>query len=158
METKIGDPNDRTYTIEIKNTSDVKQKVVLFGSTRAIWKNLNSKFVKINVLESSYDELIADLLSTIIEVKIRYRAKDKAQFENPMRWIKSWTTGAEETRIIQPINYYNPEKSDIHIFECDGFIIDKLTRCEFDINPKEEIEIQIQLLSKTTLEGTRTYK
>jgi hypothetical protein len=153
------DPNDRIYTINIKNTSDVKQKVILFGSLQ---KNLNDRSIKIRVLESSYRELIADLLSTTVIVGIvKIIAKDKKQFANYIKSVKKETTGCEETRIIQPLNYFSIEDSEKYIpcVELKGhaFVISKLTRWEFDINPKEDISIVLYLLAKIELRKTLIY-
>jgi hypothetical protein len=158
-----GDPNDRILTLYIENTSDKKEKLTLFGAIKDPFNLENSKKIKIKVIESSYESLRADLISSLFFTKIiQIDVLNSEQFSNPIDICYISVTGMEQRKRIWPdSNMYRTskvEKSEEFNISAGinekGFlyreptVLDKGTYWNWDINPHEKIHIRIDMLAR----------
>lgn len=119
------DPNDRTYTVIVKNTTTADADVVLFGANEALAPPTG---VTIEVAESSHNEVREESKSnpfTIVGMKMS--VTDSAQFDNVLHLVHRTPGGTKREQVVQPQNYVSPQNydkklidaADFH-FECSG--------------------------------------
>lgn len=119
------DPNDRTYTVIVKNTTTADAEVVLFGANEAATPPTG---ITIDVAESSHNEVREESKSnpfTIVGMKMS--VTDTAQFDNVLRLVHRTPGGTKREQVVQPQNYVSPQNYDKKLidaadfyFECSG--------------------------------------
>lgn len=151
------DPNDRTLLILIKNNSKETKKLTLFAAFDGLFNIMNDTYLSINVLESSYGMLKAELLSKIfITHSIRIDVENPEQFKNPMEFSNSTCSGMVETHTIWPNSkMYHPFESDKIFILNENIIIDGNFSLKMDINPLERMLVKLVLLAKISIRGTQ---
>lgn len=154
---KTLDPNARTFHITITNDSDKEQPVILFGAIKDFSDTKIDSSIKINLLESSYAQLKADLLSTKYIMRgIKIFTTGQSELKSPIRICHGTTTGVIESRPFYPIFYQGCYSMHISKDEY-ALVIDKNTYWEIDICPHDTVNIIFTLLAEIHIRDTFIY-
>ena len=101
------DPNDRTLTVVVKNTSDKDQDVEIFGAYRNVQPIAG---VTIEVAESSHQEVRAESMSNPFLIEgMKMSVSDPLQFDNVLNIVTRTATGSHASKVFQPRNSTSPQ-------------------------------------------------
>lgn len=154
------DPNDRHWTIKVKNISDKTQHVELFGVIKNPYGKSNPKNIKIDVYESSYDAIRSDLSSSIYHLQgIHVFMSNPKQCENPIYLEHFESTGSYMRRVLQLINYREKEAVIPNIIELPDYWmrINKNSVWEFDLLPNSDIIFTLTFFAKINTDRVLFY-
>ncbi len=139
--TKRIDPNDRTLTIVVQNTSDQAHKAFLFGANRELPQNDG---VTVTVEESSHKEVREESKANPFKIRgVKYSVSSPLQFDNVLKIINRTASGSNTTQVWQPRNASSPQNfngllvdsEDFEFFATGQnsieFTIDAKTKCVF---------------------------
>lgn len=122
--TSIGriDPNDRTLTVVVKNTSGADAEAILFGANEEAAQPAG---VTVTVEESSHKEVREESKANPFKiVGMKMSVSNPLQFDNVLKVNKRTATGSNAVRVYQPRNATSPQNFtqgliDDHNFEMD---------------------------------------
>lgn len=107
--TSVGkiDPNDRTLTVVVKNTSGADQEAVIFGANQDL---APPSGLSITVEESSHNEVKEESKANpfLIEA-MKMSVTDPLQFDNILRIVRRTAAGSNTQRVFQPRNATSPQ-------------------------------------------------
>jgi hypothetical protein len=148
------DPNDRTLTISIENTSKQKRVAVLFGSLkpkRDYWQSIRyggyrnenkatgDYGINIKVSESSHESVILDLLSSTLIVKSCYHKDSGINDEGDFKISRGSITGAEDAMIFNQMRLLE---------DCHVYTLNKNSYWSIDLQPKSTISIRLEIIAR----------
>lgn len=122
--TSIGriDPNDRTLTVVVKNTSGADAEAIIFGGNEEAAQPAG---VTVTVEESSHKEVREESKANPFKIAgMKMSVSDPLQFDNVMKVTKRTAAGSNTVRVYQPRNATSPQNFtqqliDDHNFEMD---------------------------------------
>lgn len=122
--TSVGkiDPNDRTLTISVTNTSGADAEAILFGANEDA---VQAAGITVLVGESSHKEVREESKSNPFKIQgMKYSVSDPLQFDKVLHIIRKTSTGANTNRVYQPRNATSPQNFDRQLIDDAGFEMD----------------------------------
>jgi len=137
--TSIGriDPNDRTYTVVVKNASNAEAEAIIFGANEAAEQPAG---ITVSVEESSHNEVREESKSfpfTIVGMK--YSVSDAAQFDSILYLKKRTASGTRETRVYQPRNATSPANFTQLLIDDSNFEMEVTGQHSIRVNVKPNV-------------------
>ncbi len=122
--TSIGriDPNDRTLTVVVRNTSGADAEAIIFGGNENAPQPAG---VTVTVEESSHNEVREESKANPFKIAgMKMSVSNPLQFDNVMKITRRTATGSTTVRVYQPRNATSPQNFtqqliDDHNFEMD---------------------------------------
>ena len=152
------DPNDRTWTISITNgSSTVSATAIVFGSIYDLTDTKNTAAgVTVTVSESSHLQVKTEILGQPVRILgMKMTAVSATQFSNVLSLYDVKSTGAEEKRLWQPLNYRSAQNQISTQIDAPSFelLVKPSTRIEFTINKSETVTFTFTIVQKAILEN-----
>ena len=136
--TKRIDPNDRTLTIVVENTSDEAKTAFLFGANRELPQ---SDGVTVTVEESSHKEVREESKANPFKIRgVKYSVSAPLQFDNVLKIINRTASGSNTTQVWQPRNASSPQNFNGLLVDSEDF--------EFYATGQNSIEFTVDAKAK----------
>ncbi|WP_025741909.1 hypothetical protein [Aquimarina pacifica] len=122
--TSVGkiDPNDRTLTVVIKNTSGESAEAIVFGGNEEAAQPTG---VTVTVEESSHKEVREESKSNPFMISgMKYSVSDPLQFDNVLKLTTRTAAGSNTVRVFQPRNATSPQNFTQQLIDSEGFEMD----------------------------------
>lgn len=119
--TSIGkiDPNDRTLTVVVKNTSGDQAEAVVFGGNEEAAQPAG---VTVTVEESSHKEVREESKANPFKISgMKYSVSNPLQFDNVLKLTKRTAAGSNTIRVYQPRNATSPQNFTQQLIDDDNF-------------------------------------
>jgi len=119
--TSIGkiDPNDRTLTVVVRNTSGEAAEAVVFGGNEEAAQPAG---VTVEVEESSHKEVREESKANPFKISgMKYSVSNPLQFDNVLRLTKRTAAGSNTVRVYQPRNATSPQNFTQQLIDDDNF-------------------------------------
>lgn len=145
-EASIGkiNPNDRTLTISINNTSGTDAEAIIFGGNE---NAAQAAGVTVVVQESSHNEVREESKSNPFKIQgMKMSVSDPLQFDNVWRILRKSAAGAANSYPYQPRNATSPQNTDRNLIDDASF--------EMDVTGQDSIRFFQKAGVKTTLTFT----
>lgn len=136
MRSSIGkiDPNDRTLTVVVKNTSGAAAEAVIFGGNA---EKAQPAGVTVEIEESSHKEVREESKSNPFKIAgMKYSVSNALQFDNVLRIDRRTASGSKTTRVYQPRNATSPQNFNQTLIDDDNF--------EMDVTGQDSLNVVIQ--------------
>ncbi|MDW3191924.1 MAG: hypothetical protein R8G66_06155 [Cytophagales bacterium] len=146
--TSIGkiDPNDRTLTVVVKNTSGADAEAVLFGGNEGASQPAG---VSVIVEESSHREVREESKANPFKIAgMKMSVSDPLQFDNVLKVTRRTATGSNTVRVYQPRNATSPQNFTQQLIDDSAF--------EMDVTGQDSLRMLIK--DGTTVVFTFTIK
>lgn len=122
--TSIGkiDPNDRTLTVVVKNTSGADAQAIIFGGNEEAAQPAG---VNVTVEESSHKEVREESKANPFKVAgMKMSVSNPLQFDNVMKVTRRTAAGSNTVRVYQPRNATSPQNFTQQLIDDDNFEMD----------------------------------
>lgn len=122
--TSIGkiDPNDRTLTVVVKNTSGADAEAIVFGGNQEAAQPAG---VTVTVEESSHKEVQEESKANPFKIGgMKMSASNALQFDNVLKVTRRTATGSNTIRVYQPRNATSPQNFTQQLIDDDNFEMD----------------------------------
>src|SRR5690606_23084555 len=119
--TSIGriDPNDRTLTVVVKNTSGADAEAILFGGNEEAAQPAG---VTVTVEESSHKEVREESKANPFKIAgMKMSASDPLQFDYVMKITRRTAAGSNTVRVYQPRNATSPQNFTQQLIDDNNF-------------------------------------
>ena len=119
--TSIGkiDPNDRTLTVVVKNTSGADAQAVVFGANEEAAQPAG---VTVTVEESSHKEVREESKANPFKIRgMKLSVSNPLQFDNVLKIVKRTAAGSNTERVYQPRNATSPQNFTQTLIDDDNF-------------------------------------
>jgi len=153
--TEVLDPNDRTWTVTVVNAASVAKTAIVFGAVKDLTDVANTAAsVTVTVSESTHLQVKTELLTQPVRILgMRMTVTTAAQFSNVLSLYDTKSTGAEEKRLFQPLNYrsnqqYIATQIDAMSFE---LLLTPTVYIQFTINGSETVTFTFTIVEKAQL-------
>ncbi|WP_010182452.1 hypothetical protein [Aquimarina agarilytica] len=128
------DPNDRTLTVVVTNTSDVAAEAVIFGGNAGLDQ---PQGVAVEIEESSHKEVREESKSNPFKIAgMKYSVSNPLQFDNVLRIERRTAAGSKTTRVYQPRNATSPQNFTQSLIDDDNF--------EMDVTGQDAMRVRIE--------------
>ena len=128
------DPNDRTLTVVVKNTSGAAAEAVIFGGNA---EKAQPAGVTVEIEESSHKEVREESKSNPFKIAgMKYSVSNALQFDNVLRIDRRTASGSKTTRVYQPRNATSPQNFNQTLIDDDNF--------EMDVTGQDSLNVVIQ--------------
>ena len=128
------DPNDRTLTVVVKNTSGADKSAVIFGAYEGLAPDTG---VTITVSESSHNEVREESKANPFKIAGRKMSvSDALQFDNVLQITRRTATGTNTTRVYQPRNGTSPQNFTQQLIDDENF--------EMDVTGQDSLRLTIK--------------
>lgn len=134
--TSIGriDPNDRTLTIVVRNTSGADAEAVLFGGNESAAQPAG---VSVEVEESSHKEVREESKANPFKLSgLKMSVSNSLQFDNVLKITRRTATGSNTIRVWQPRNATSPQNFTSQLIDSQDF--------EMDVTGQDSIRFTIK--------------
>lgn len=134
--TSIGriNPNDRTLTVVVKNTSGADAEAVLFGGHANLSQPAG---VTVDVQESSHQQVRSESKSSPFLIQgIKLSVSDQLQFDNVLKIVRETAAGSNTERVYQPRNATSPANFTSTLIDDSNF--------EAEITGQDAIKVVIK--------------
>jgi hypothetical protein len=153
------DPNDRTWTVKVtNNSSTAAATATVFGSVKDLTDVANTAAgVSVTVAESSHLQLKTELLSQPVRIiGMKMTVVSATQFSNGLTLYSVKSTGANESRPWQPLNYRSAQNQLTTQIDAPSFelLLNANTYIQFTINASEVVTFIFTITQKTILSNT----
>ncbi len=113
------DPNDRTLTVVVKNTSGADAQAVLFGANEEAAQPAG---VTVIVEESSHKEVREESKANPFKIGgMKLSVSDPLQFDHVLKVVKRTAAGSNTERVYQPRNATSPQNFTQTLIDDDNF-------------------------------------
>lgn len=122
--TSIGkiDPNDRTLTVVVKNTSGADAEAIVFGGNQEAAQPAG---VTVTVEESSHKEVQEESKANPFKIAgMKMSASNALQFDNVLKVTRRTAAGSNTVRVYQPRNATSPQNFTQQLIDDDNFEMD----------------------------------
>lgn len=137
-------PNDRTLTIEVTNTSAEAAVAILFGANA---EEAQPNGVVVNVQESSHKEVREESKAHPFKIAgMKYSVSTPIQFDNVLRIQRRTASGTQTNRVYQPRNATSPQNFNNTLIDDDNF--------EMDVTGQDALRFTINANSKVVFTFT----
>lgn len=146
--TSIGkiDPNDRTLTVVVKNTSGADAEAIVFGGNEEAAQPAG---VTVTVEESSHKEVREESKANPFKVAgMKMSVSDPLQFDNVMKVTKRTASGSNTIRVYQPRNATSPQNFTQQLIDDDNFEMDVTGQDSLRLIVKDGVTIVFTLTVK----------
>ena len=146
--TSIGkiDPNDRTLTVVVKNTSGEAAEAVVFGGNEEAAQPAG---VTVTVEESSHKEVREESKANPFKISgMKYSVSNPLQFDNVLKLTKRTAAGSNTIRVYQPRNATSPQNFTQQLIDDDNF----------ELNVTGQDSLRVTINPETTAVFTFTIK
>ncbi|TPN87137.1 hypothetical protein [Aquimarina algicola] len=146
--TSIGkiDPNDRTLTVVVKNTSGDQAEAVVFGGNEEAAQPAG---VTVTVEESSHKEVREESKANPFKISgMKYSVSNPLQFDNVLKLTKRTAAGSNTIRVYQPRNATSPQNFTQQLIDDDNF----------ELNVTGQDSLRVTINPETTAVFTFTIK
>ncbi|WP_025663297.1 hypothetical protein [Aquimarina megaterium] len=146
--TSIGkiDPNDRTLTVVVKNTSGDAAEAIVFGGNENAAQPTG---VTVDVEESSHNEVKEESKANPFKISgMKYSVSNPLQFDNVLKLTKRTATGSNTIRVYQPRNATSPQNFTQQLIDDDNF----------ELNVTGQDSLRVTVNPETTAVFTFTIK
>ena len=119
--TSIGkiDPNDRTLTVVVKNTSGADAQAVVFGANGEAAQPAG---VTVTVEESSHKEVREESKANPFKIRgMKLSVSNPLQFDNVLKIVKRTAAGSNTERVYQPRNATSPQNFTQTLIDDNNF-------------------------------------
>jgi hypothetical protein len=152
------DPNDRTWTFSVTNgSSTVGVTAIIFGANYDLTDTRNTAAgVTVTVSESTHLQVKTETLSQPVRILgMKMTVVSATQFANVLNLYDLKSTGAEEKRIWQPLNYRSAQNQISTQIDAPSFelLVKPSTRIEFTINKSETVTFTFTIVQKALLDN-----
>lgn len=138
------DPNDRTLTITINNTSGDDAEAIVFGGNEGAAQPAG---VTVIVQESSHNEVREESKANPFKIRgMKMSVSDPLQFDNIWNIVKRTAAGSETKRKYQPRNATSPQNLDPKLIDDANF--------EMDVTGQDSLRFLQKAGTKSTLTFT----
>ncbi|WP_430409237.1 hypothetical protein [Kordia sp.] len=128
------DPNDRTLTVVVKNTSGASQEAVIFGGNA---ERAQPAGVTVEIEESSHKEVREESKSNPFKIAgMKYSVSNALQFDNVLRIDRRTASGSKTTRVYQPRNATSPQNFTQTLIDDDNF--------EMDVTGQDSLNVVVE--------------
>lgn len=134
--TSIGkiDPNDRTLTVVVTNTSGAAAEAVIFGGNAEADQPTG---VTVEVEESSHKEVREESKANPFKISgMKYSVSNALQFDNVLRVERRTAAGSRTTRVYQPRNATSPQNFTQSLIDDDNF--------EMDVTGQDSLRVVVE--------------
>lgn len=116
------DPNDRTLTLVVKNTSGADAEAILFGGNEGA---ASPAGVSITVEESSHKEVREESKANPFKIGgMKMSVSDPLQFDNVLKITRRTATGSNTVRVYQARNATSPQNFTQQLIDDAAFEMD----------------------------------
>ena len=146
--TSIGkiDPNDRTLTVVVKNTSGADAEAIIFGGNEEAAQPAG---VIVTVEESSHKEVREESKANPFKIAgLKMSVSDPLQFDNVMKVTKRTASGSNTVRVYQPRNATSPQNFTQQLIDDDNFEMDVTGQDSLRLIVKDGVTIVFTLTVK----------
>ena len=113
------DPNDRTLTVVVKNTSGADAEAIVFGANE---ESAQPAGVTVIVEESSHKEVREESKANPFKVGgMKLSVSNPLQFDNVLKVVKRTASGSNTERVYQPRNATSPQNFTQTLIDDDNF-------------------------------------
>jgi hypothetical protein len=156
---QVLDPNDRTWTIQVVNgSSTVGVTAYVFGSVFDLTDTLNTaNGVTVTVSESSHLQAKTEILGQPVRILgMKMTVTSATQFNNVLYLIDKKSTGAQEQRLFQPLNYRSAQNQITTQIDAPSFelLVKPTTYIQFTINKSETVTFTFTIVQKALFDNT----
>lgn len=151
---EILDPNDRTWTITVANSATVSKSVMIFGATKDLTDATKDAAITISVAESSHLQVKTETLSQPVRILgLKMTVVSATQFSNVLSLYDAKSTGAEEKRLFQPLNYRSAQNQITTQIDAPSFelLITPTVYITFTVNASESVTLTFTIVEKAQL-------
>jgi hypothetical protein len=128
------DPNDRTYTVTVKNTGTSDAEAIIFGANEGA---AQATGVTVTVEESSHNEVREESKSNPFKILgMKMSVTDRTQFDHVLRIVRRTSSGSNTSRVYQPRNASSPQNFDKEFIDDANF--------EMDVTGQDSIRFNIK--------------
>ncbi len=116
------DPNDRTITVVVNNSTDTPKEAIIFGGNE---EPAQADGVTVTVEESSHKEVQEESKSNPFKISgLKLSVNNELQLDAVLKITRKTATGSNTTRVFQPRTASSPQNFsskmiDAPTFECD---------------------------------------
>ena len=116
------DPNDRTLTVVVKNTSGADAEAIIFGGNEDAAQPAG---ITVTVEESSHKEVREESKSNPFKIAgLKMSVSDPLQFDNVLKVTRRTATGSQTARVYQPRNATSPQNFTQGLIDDANFEMD----------------------------------
>jgi hypothetical protein len=154
---EILDPNDRTWTITVANTNTTAKSAIIFGSNYDLTDALLPVGVTVTVAESSHLQLKTEVLAQPVRILgMKMTVVSATQFSNVLSLYDKKSTGAEEKRLFQPLNYRSAQNQLQTQIDAPSFelLVNPSVYISFTINASETVTFTFTIVEKALFGNT----
>ena len=128
------DPNDRTLTIVVKNTSGADVTAIIFGANEEAAQPAGLTVV---VEESSHKEVREESKANPFKIAgMKLSVSDPLQFDNVLKVVKRTASGSNTERVYQPRNATSPQNFTQTLIDDDNF--------EMDVTGQDSLRVEVK--------------
>ncbi len=128
------DPNDRTLTVVVKNTSGASAEAVIFGGNA---ERAQPAGLTVDIEESSHKEVREESKSNPFKIAgMKYSVSNALQFDNVLRIDRRTASGSKTTRVYQPRNATSPQNFTQTLIDDDNF--------EMDVTGQDSLNVVVE--------------
>ena len=134
--TSIGkiDPNDRTLTVVVRNTSGSDGEAIIFGGNQEAAQPAG---ITVTVEESSHKEVREESKANPFKVAgMKMSVSNPLQFDNVLKVTRRTATGSNTVRVYQPRNATSPQNFTQGLIDDHNF--------EMDVTGQDSLRLQIK--------------
>lgn len=137
-------PNDRTLTITINNTSGADAEVIVFGGNE---NPAQPAGVTVDVQESSHNEVKEESKANPFKIQgMKMSVSDPLQFDNVWKILRKSAAGSVASHPYQPRNATSPQNNNPNLIDDSAF--------EMDVTGQDSIRFVQKTGVKTTITFT----
>lgn len=153
------DPNDRTWTVKVVNgSSAASATATIFGSNLDLTDTLNTAAgVTVTVAESSHLQLKTEVLGQPVRIMgLKMTVVSATQFANVLYLYDNKSTGAQERRLFQPLNYRSAQNQLTTQIDAPTFelLVTPSMYIQFTINASETVTFTFTIVEKALVSNT----
>ncbi|MEO9870363.1 MAG: hypothetical protein ABJQ69_03610 [Ekhidna sp.] len=116
------DPNDRTLTVVVKNTSGADAQAIVFGGNQEAAQPAG---ITVSVEESSHKEVQEESKANPFKIAgMKMSASNALQFDNVLKVTRRTAAGSNTVRVYQPRNATSPQNFTQQLIDDDNFEMD----------------------------------
>lgn len=153
------DPNDRTWTVKVTNgSSAASATATIFGANLDLTDTLNTAAgVTVTVAESTHLQLKTESLSQPVRILgLKMTVVSATQFSNVLYLYDQKSTGAQERRLFQPLNYRSAQNQLTTQIDAPSFelLVTPSMYIQFTLNAAEIVTFTFTIVQKALLGNT----
>lgn len=152
---EVLDPNDRTWTVAVANASTASKTATIFGAAYDLTDASLDANITITVSESTHLRLKTELLTQAVRILgMKMTVSSSAtQFSNVLSIYDLKSTGAEEKRLFQPLNYRSAQNQINTQIDAPSFelLLTPTVYIQFTVNGSETVTFTFTIVEKVLL-------